>query len=158
MEGLGFINKTANAWVGVLIYVMPNHSQTQLTLTSYKKMECQNRVSFINNNRNKMEMILNLHLQTETSSFQTPSEFSIPIKPWKSRLRISPSIASNKGLVACHSSATSSPQHNWRPSQCWNFIQVEIFCSKYLIKHLTLMPSKYRTEQILFKYFKYYTI
>ena len=25
MEGLGFINKTANAWDGVLIYVMPDH-------------------------------------------------------------------------------------------------------------------------------------
>ena len=155
MEGLGFINKLQMH--GLVSWYMPDHSQTQLTLTSYKKWNVRTG-SASSINRNKMEMILNLHLQTETSSFQTPSEFSIPIKPWNSRLRISPSIASNKGLVACHSSATSSPQHNWRPSQCWNFIQVEIFCSKYLIKHLTLMPSKYWTEQILFKYFKYYTI
>ena len=125
MEGLSFINKLQMH--GLVSWYMPDHSQTQLTLTSYKKWNVRTGSASSINNRNKMEMILNLHLQTETSSFQTPSEFSIPIKPWNSRLRISPSIASNKGLVACHSSATSSPQHNWRPTvlkfyTSWNIL------------------------------------
>ena len=73
----------------------------------------------------KMEMIFNLHLQTETSSYQTPSEFSISIKPQKCCLTISPSIASKWN--SCHSSATRSQHFNWRPSQCWNLYKLKYF-------------------------------
>ena len=84
-------------WVGVLMYARPLPNPAD---TSHPKKKWNVRTGRFHQmeNRNKMEMIINLHLQTETSSYQTPSEFSIHIKPWNSCLRISPSKASHENL------------------------------------------------------------